>query len=104
MDAEQTLLPDSKADALAAGLEQMYCEALAGVALAGVRVQVVRVKRRRDASAPPAKRSRTLMEFAVQCDHAFVKEPSPGFCNSCGAIDSMCSKCGSVVCVECGCE
>ena len=94
IDAEQTLLPDSKADALAAGLEQMYYEALAGV-----RVQVVRVKRRRDASAPPAKRSRTLMEFAAQCNHAFVKEPSPGFCNSCGAIDSMCSKCGSVVCV-----
>ena len=109
MDAEQTVLPDSKADALAAGLEQMYYEALAGVALAGValagvRVQVVCVKRRRDASAPPAKRSCTLIEFTVRCDHAFVKEPSPGFCNSCGAIDSMCSKCGSVVCVECGCE
>ena len=42
VDAEQTLLPDSKADALAAGLEQMYYEALAGVALAGVHVQVVR--------------------------------------------------------------
>ena len=64
VDAEQTLLPDSKADALAAGLEQMYYEALAGV-----RVQVVRVKRRRNASAPPAKRSRTLIEFTVQCDH-----------------------------------
>ena len=77
MDAEQTLLPDSKADALAAGLEQMYYEVLAGVALAGLRAQVVHVKRRRNVSAPPAKRSRhgsrTLMEL---CPYGGSRGPS----------------------------
>ena len=97
IDAEQTLLPyDAKADHLAGELDEMYREALQSLQI---------VVKRKTRKGPPAKRSRSLMEFTVSvCDHAFVKEPSPGYCNSCGAIDSMCSKCGSVVCVECGCE
>lgn len=67
----------------------MYREAL----------QSLQVKRK-TRKGRPAKRS--LMEFTVSvCEHAFVKEPSPGYCNSCGAIDGKCRKCGAVVCLEC---
>ena len=95
VDTEQVLLPESKADGDA--LEKMYYEALAG-AQPAVRA---RVKRKRKASpGPPAKRSRSLMEFTV-CDHTFVREPSPGYCNQCGGVDGLCGKCGQVVCRVC---
>ena len=90
IDDETTLLPyDAKADYLAGELDETYREAL----------QSLQVKRK-TRKGRPAKRS--LMEFTVSvCEHAFVKEPSPGYCNSCGAIDGKCRKCGAVVCLEC---
>ena len=109
IDDETTLLPhDAKADHLAGELDEMYREALQSLQIVVLpkKKQIVVLptkKRARKASpGPPAKRSRTLMEFTVSvCEHAFVKEPSPGYCNSCGAIDGKCRKCGAVVCLEC---
>lgn len=97
VDAERVLLLESKAEGDA--LEEMYYEVLAG-AHSVVRAQP-HVKRKRKASpGPPAKRSRSLMEFTV-CDRTFVREPSPGYCNQCGGVDGRCGKCGQVVCRVC---
>ena len=69
VDVEQILLPDSKADALAAALEELYHEALAGLRAR----PVARVKRKRKASSGPPVKRRSLLEYtaggAIHCDH-----------------------------------